>query len=244
MLVCLIECRFQSFSYDHTHALLGKVLSVHVQHGLVNYKALQSAPMELNQFLEEAGAVGKAEFGSWTREQRLAFLINVYNASVLKLVVTHYPVKSIKDIGGILQSPWKLPAVRLWGENTSLDQLEHGILRKQFEEPRIHFAIVCGAISCPPLRSEPYVSDRLEVQLQNQAETFLRTSGKNDVDRKSKTLALSSIFEWFASDFTVQGKTLVEAITPYLQPQDAEAVKTGGFKVRFQKYDWSLNAAP
>ena len=241
LILGLIACQFHLAAYDQTYSTFGKVLKAHVHHGSVDYKALHASSADLDQFLDETAAVGKDEFDSWRREQRLAFLINVYNGSVLKLVVSHYPIKSIKNIGGILQTPWKLPAVRLWGESTSLDQLEHGILRKEYAEPRIHFAIVCGAISCPPLRSEPFVADRLEAQLQDQGETFLRTTGKNDVELKTKTLALSSIFDWFGSDFTAQGKSLTEAITPFLEPKAAEAVKLGGFKIRFQKYDWSLN---
>lgn len=229
-------------AFDHSHARLAKILSAHVADGWVDYAGLKADPTGLQSYLDEVAGVTEDEFKGWTEPQQIAFLLNLYNAATLRLVADHYPVKSIKKIGGLLSGPWKQEVVRLWGRTTTLDEVEHGLLRARYAEPRVHFALVCAAKSCPPLRAEPFVADRLDAQLTDQGKQFLAQPAKNRVDLAAKTLWLSPIFDWFRADFTKEGKSLEEAVAPFLADADARQVRSGGLKVKFTAYDWSLNA--
>ena len=232
---------FSAPAFDHTHARLGKVLTAHVKDGLVNYAALKATPAELNAYLGDLAAVKVAEFAAWSEPQRLAFLFNLYNATTLKLITDHYPIASIKKIGGLFSGPWKQEVVRAWGRVLTLDELEHAIIRAQYREPRAHFTLVCAAVSCPPLRAEPYVADRLNAQLADQGKVFFAQRDKNRADAAARVLWLSPIFKWFVEDFTSGGKTLTDFALPYLPEADAKAVKQGGFKIKHTDYNWSLN---
>jgi hypothetical protein len=228
-------------AFDQSHARLARVLSADVANGAVDYAALKASPAELDAYLDEVAAVPEPEFKAWTRPQQIAFLINLYNASTLRLIADHYPVKSIKDIGGVFGNPWKQPVIRLWGRQTTLDEIEHGLLRAKYAEPRIHFALVCAARSCPPLRSEPFLAGRLITQLNEQARAFLAQPAKNRVDTGKQVLWLSPIFDWYRGDFTKDGKTLEEFLSPFFPLADAKRIRAGGLKVKFTDYDWSLN---
>lgn len=227
--------------FDHTHAGFARVLAAHVTNGVVDYAALKTVPAELDSYLAGLAAVPKTDFEKWSRDQRLAFLINLYNAATLKLIVDHHPVASIRKIGGLLKGPWKQEVVGFQGGRITLDRLEHELIRPVFAEPRIHFALVCAARSCPPLRSEPFVAARLGAQLDDQARLFLAQSAKNRIDRAAKTLWLSPIFDWYASDFTQGGRPLVEYVADFMSSADAAELKTGSYRIRHTDYDWTLN---
>lgn len=141
--------------FDQTHALLTGLLDRQVKDGRVNYAALKEEPAALHTYLDQVAAVPELEFKRWSEADRLALLINLYNAATLKLIVDHYPVKSIKDIGGLLRSPWKQKVVRLFGQVITLDHLEHEIIRKEYPDARAHFALVCAARGCPPAGVRP-----------------------------------------------------------------------------------------
>ena len=228
--------------FDLTHARWTRILAAHVKNGEVDYAALKAAPQELQSYLDSLAAVGRSEFDAWSQPDQIAFLLNLYNAATLKLVADHHPVKSIKDIGGLFGSPWKLKVVRLWDRLTTLDDVEHGTLRADYHEPRIHFALVCAARSCPPLRSEAYVGKRLETQLQDQGRIFLADRAKNRVDPAGQTLWLSPIFKWFREDFTANGKSVPEFVLPFLPAVESSGASPRNFKVRYTDYDWSLNS--
>ncbi|MCI0351582.1 MAG: DUF547 domain-containing protein, partial [Acidobacteriales bacterium] len=197
-----------AFGFDHLHSRYAVVLKIHVKDGWVDYTALKAAKTNLTAYLDELAAVKESEFQKWSEPQQLAFLYNLYNAATLQLVCDHYPVAGIKMIGGLLKGPWSLEVVRVWGKTITLDDLEHGIIRKRYQEPRSHFALVCAARSCPPLRTEPYVAERLSAQLDDQGRTFLRQREKNRVDAANRTLYLSPIFKWFEEDFRVKSPTV------------------------------------
>lgn len=229
-------------AFDHAHAAWTAVLRSHVQDGLVDYAALKAQPRDLHAYLDTLAAVTKADFERWKKPEQVAFLLNLYNASTLKLVTDHHPVTSIKKIGGLLRSPWSLKVVRVWGDRLSLDEIEHEWLRSaRYAEPRIHFGLVCAAKSCPPLRPEAYAAERLDAQLGEQGRAFLRDTTKNRFDAETRTLWLSQIFEWFEADFTDGGKSVVEFVRPYLPEPAAAALAGGKVKVRYLDYDWSLN---
>lgn len=222
--------------FDGSHKLYGEVLSVYVKDGLVDYRGIKSDPDDLSAYIESTEKVTLEEFERWTEGKRLAFLINLYNARTLDLVAGHYPVKSIRDIGSGGMGPWDEPVVRLFGENISLNALEHGMIRKNYKEPRIHFALVCAAIGCPPLLDEPYAGERLDEQLEAQARKFLADTGKNSVDRENKIIRLSPIFEWYAEDFEAGAGSVPGFLKKYYGSLPLEE-----YNIVYTEYDWSLN---
>ncbi|MEW6146240.1 MAG: DUF547 domain-containing protein [Thermodesulfobacteriota bacterium] len=178
----------------------------------------------------------RREFEGWTRDEQLAFLINVYNAETLDLVIQNYPVKSIKEIGSGGKGPWEEPVVELFGETITLNALENGIIRKNFKEPKIHFALVCAAMGCPPLSGETYVAARLDSQLEAQTKKFLADTEKNSVDRINKTIRLSPIFEWYAADFESGAGSVPGFLKEYYGD-----ITNGQYIIVYTDYDWSLN---
>jgi len=168
--------------FDQSHVIFDGVLKQYVKNARVDYAALKAHPQDLNRYLDQVAAVGKKEFKQWSEPQQIAFLSNGYNAYTLRLIIGTYPLKSIKDIGSFFSGPWDQPVVRLFGETINLNTLEHKVLRVDYAEPRIHFALVCAAKGCPPLRGEAYVGTQLEDQLVDQARQFLAETTQNRVD--------------------------------------------------------------
>lgn len=227
--------------FDHSHVRYTEILAAHVDsEGFVDYAGLKTDPDPLGRYIDTLGAVEKSEFDRWSQDQQLAFLINLYNAQTLKLVIDHHPVTGIKGIGGI-RGPWKIKVVPLWGRKKSLDQLEHEIIRPNYSEPRIHFALVCAARSCPPLRSEAYCATSLDKQLTDQGRRFLNDQSKNRFDSRNRTLYLSRIFEWFEEDFTANTPSLPAYVAPFLPESARRALAVGKIEVMYLDYDWSLN---
>lgn len=241
-------------AFDQSYAGYDALLNEYVTHDRVAYKSLKSDLVALDRYLDSVADVPEAQFNAWTEPQRLAFLINLYNATTLKLIVDHYPVKSIKDIGSFFRGPWDQPVVKLFGNAMTLNYLEHKILRKQYGEPRIHMALVCAAKGCPPLRSEAYVADELDEQLNDQARKYLSTPTGLRIDRKMGVVYFSSIFKWYGKDFIAkyspatgfQGldnteRAVANFCSRYLSASDSDFLKRGGYSVRYLGYDWSLN---
>jgi hypothetical protein len=152
---------------DHTHAAFTTILAKHVKGELVDYASIKKNPDPLIAYLDTLAAVPESAFNKWDRKQQMAFLINLYNAATLKLVIDHYPIKSIKDIGG-MKGPWKQEVVRLFGRFKTLDHVEHDLLRPIYQDPRVHFAVNCASIGCPALRAEAFQAARLDAQLDEQ----------------------------------------------------------------------------
>jgi len=228
-------------AFDPTHAAFDRVLKQHVRDALVDYRGLKAAPGPLDDYLAQLAAVTESEFTGWPEKERLAFLINLYNAATLKLIVINYPVKSIRSVGWLPGSAWKQKDVQLFGEKVSLDHVEHDLIRKNYREPRAHFALVCAARGCPPLREEAFVGNRLEAQLDDQGKIFLGTPSKNRVDTGTRTVYLSPIFKWFAGDFEGAAGTVIEFVAPFFPEASRDALAQGDFKVDYTDYDWSLN---
>jgi hypothetical protein len=229
--------------FDQSHTLLDRTLKIHVQDRLVAYAALKANSTNLDEYLNQCAAVSKTDYGKWPEPQRLAFCINLYNASTLRLILDHYPVKSVKKIGGWFSGPWEEPAVRLFGQTTTLDHLEHKMMRVEFNEPRLHFAIVCAARGCPPLRNEAYTAEKLEVQLADQGRSFLVDPTKNRVELKTGVVYLSPIFKWFEEDFARDAGTVLKFIAPYFPADVKRELNQGNLRIKYTDYDWSLNDA-
>ncbi|MBI3181529.1 MAG: DUF547 domain-containing protein [Myxococcales bacterium] len=231
--------------FEHQHSGWDAIVRRYVQAGWVDYSALRrDGAGELSAYLRSLESVCRGHFDTWTREEKLVFWINAYNAYTVKLVLEHYPVRSIRSIGLLPGAAFRRGFISLklmGGRSLSLDDIEHGILRREFRDPRIHFAIVCASRSCPALRSEAYRARDIEAQLDEGARGFLADPSKNRVGEDARTLQLSSIFDWFRSDFEHGDQTLLGLVTRYGSEPMTAAASSGAARVEFLDYDWSLN---
>ncbi len=216
------------------HEKWNKLVQNHVsKDGNVDYRGFQSDSAQLDQYLEELSSHPPGK--NWTEKEQLAYWINAYNAFTVKLIVDHYPVKSIKDIGdkkGLVDSPWDIKFFKIGGVDFDLGTIEHEILRKKYKEPRIHFAINCASYSCPILRNEAYTAEQLDQQLDDQTQLFLYDTNKNIITPKETKL--SKIFNWFSSDFRVHTDVLT-FIKKYNDTLNTEN------DVDYIEYQWTLN---
>lgn len=237
----------QARAFDHS--AFDALLRAHVRDGLVDYDAFERSP-EFRAYLARLAAADPAALG---RDEQVALWINAYNAYTIQLINKHGERRSIRNInksfGGLVKAygPWreKLAAV---GERTyGLDEIEQDILRKQFREPRIHFALVCAAMGCPPLRGEAYTGARLDRQLDDQGRAFvLRSPAKNRVDVAARTVYLSPIFVEFRDyidDFGGSEAAVGRYVARYFPAGPERTLLEGGdFKVVKTRYDWTLNS--
>ena len=227
------------------HADFDTLLRQNVDQGLVDYDAFARSE-EFGRYLEQ---LATANLDGLSEADRLAFWINVYNAYTIQLVNSHEERESIRNINktlGFLQlkGPWSEEIVRAAGRTLSLDDVEHEVIRKQFDEPRIHFALVCAALGCPPLRSEAYTGTLLEEQLEDQARLFLRRSPeKNSVDTAKETVWVSPILVWYRDDFGKNDQALGRFLGRYWPDGPEKALlELGRFHLRETEYDWALNS--
>ncbi|MBI3047494.1 MAG: DUF547 domain-containing protein [Acidobacteria bacterium] len=229
--------------FDHEHRSWTAILAQYVSDGSVDYRGLayRGRPV-LDAYLSALSAASPAESG-WTREERLAFWMNAYNAFTIRLILDHYPLPSIRSIGVLPLAAFRTKFIPLGAGRTpiSLNVIENEILRKQLQDARIHFAIVCASQSCPALRSEAYRSSVVDRQLDEAARAFLDDPSKNRWDPASRTLYLSSIFKWFRDDFERAGGTLLAFVGRYLPRPVAADLEKGRVRIVFLNYDWFLN---
>lgn len=212
----------------HRHQIWDQLLKQYVSEtGQVNYSGIKEDGSRLGQYLEQLKENPVQE--SWSRSQKLAYWINAYNAFTVKLIIDNYPVKSIRD----LNRPWGRKFIQLGDQTYSLDNIEHDIIRPVFEEPRIHFALVCAAVSCPKLLNHAYLPEKLDEQLDQQTRYFLNESGKNKLS--PKLVELSKLFSWYGRDFTKQG-TVIDFINQYSEQTISDIAR-----VRYLDYNWDLN---
>jgi hypothetical protein len=212
--------------------------------GAVDYAALKAhVDSLLTPYLRQ---LATSRPSTLTRDARLAFWINAYNAYTLKLVVDHYPVRNIWGITpGPAEpkenSPFELEVGPVADTVRTLDEIEHEIIRQRFDEPRIHFALVCAASSCPPLRREPYTGARLDAQLDDQARTFLHDRTKNQIPAGEDQIALSRILKWYGGDFGPTTDALQRAAAPYFDGRVRRRLADADYAVTYLPYDWTLN---
>ena len=210
--------------------LLGKYVN---EEGWVDYPGFIEDSALLEKYLMLLSKNPPAP--GWREEDKLAYWINAYNAFTVKIITDNYPLESIRDLHRLplVATIWHKEFFEIGGQPASLDQIEHGILRKEFDEPRIHFAINCASVSCPVLRNEAYSAENLESQLTDQAERFLREEIRNEIGKDK--VRLSMIFLWFRGDFKRKG-TLIEFLNRYAPVEIAEDAD-----ISYLSYDWSLN---
>jgi len=215
-----------------------RILSSHVSEGVrdgvtlatVDYPAIKK-DADWPKLLRQLAVFDPTRLES--REERLAFYINAYNILAIKVVLDHWPVKSIKDAGSWLSPVWKKSAGTLGGKTFSLDEIEHEILRAM-GEPRIHFAIVCASISCPDLRTEPFTAVKLDAQLNDQTNRFLANPAKGK-QKNTKGILASKIFDWFEKDFEPAGG--VAAFIHQYRPD----IHGHASVIGYLPYNWKLN---
>ena len=256
LLACLLLI-FSSLAqaqFDHGYAAWDALLKKHVQwqpdnkQSRVEYAGLQRDRAELKKVLDSMSAVPKAEFDPWSREQRIAFLINAYNAFTVELILTKYPdLKSIKDLGSFVRSAWKKKFFKLLGEERHLDWIEHEQLRPLYKDPRVHTAMNCASIGCPALRNEAFTAAKLEAQLEDGMQRFLGDRTRNRV--RNGQLEVSAIFKWFREDFENGRFARVEDVFAHYAAQlsdkaDEQArLRDKLLPVTYLDYDWALNAS-
>jgi hypothetical protein len=242
--------------FDHGHAGWDALLKKHVRwlpdgkQSRVDYDGFKADRAALKQVLDAMSAVPEAEFERWPREQQMAFLVNAYNAFTVELILMRWPeLRSIKDLGSLLQSPWKKKFFVLLGEPRHLDWIEHQQLRPRYKDPRVHAAVNCASIGCPALRPEAFVAPRLDVQFDDGMQRFISDRTRNRV--AGGKLEVSLIFKWFREDFE-QGwlgfQTLDDVFARYAlqlsdRPDEQRRLRERALQPSFLDYDWSLNAA-
>lgn len=217
-----------------SHDAWSVLLKQHVSEiGQVNYKGFVKDKSQLEAYLNTLSTHSPGS--NWSNADKLAYWINAYNAFTVKLIIDNYPLKSIKDIGDgvtMINSPWDIKFFKIGGVDFDLNTIEHEILRKDFVEPRIHFAINCASYSCPNLRNEAFEVNRLEQQLEEQAFAFINNVDKNFITTSSTKV--SKLFSWFEGDFEK-----VAPIKKYLKKYNKALQEEN--KMEYMDYIWALN---
>jgi hypothetical protein len=227
----------------------------------VDYTTLKQNQSTLDEVVQTFSQITESDFTNWSTPRQLAFLINAYNIFTLQVIIDHYPIErrwfdfwnpanSIKQIPGV----WSTLRWQMSGTQLTLDDIEHNMLRRNYAEPRIHFAVNCAAISCPPLKSEPYVDMRLERQLALATRDFLASD--NGIRVEDDYLHVSRLFDWYGDDFvgdyanlvevpgTVRDRAIAGIIAKYGPSAASQVAQSGRAQIRFLPYDWSLNDLP
>jgi hypothetical protein len=248
-----------NFSYGDYAAALKAFVN---DQGMVNYRGLKANPQQLNAFVAALGQLDPQVYRGWGEKEKITFWINAYNALTLKAIIDHYPISagffkalayprnSIRQIPGV----WDGLRFRVMGREMTLDEIEHATLRKEFNEPRIHLALVCAAMGCPPLRNEPYIGEKLDQQLDDQARRFLANPRKFAINPSQSKVYLSPIFKWFGEDFvktygTDKGvakfspaeRAVLNYFVKFVNEKDREYLLQGSYAISYLDYDWSLN---
>jgi len=231
--------------------------------GLVNYGGLKAAPTDLNSYLVKLSAVTADQMKAASSDERLAFWMNAYNALTLKVIIDNYPIKSTflksavwpKNSIKQIDKAWDNVVFKGQGKSLTLNDIEHNVIRKEFNEPRIHMSLVCAAIACPLLRNEPYYADKVDAQLTDQSTKFVNNPKKFKVEQAN--VQLSSIFKWYGKDFVKKHGGAGNKFAAWGIPQDHQAVlafaepllnenskkllNSGKKTTSIIKYNWELN---
>ena len=231
------------------HSRFDRILKAHAREGgsRFDYKGLKANPEDLNDYLEE---VGKADLASLARNELLALLINVYNACTIRTILDTFTPESPEGVASIRDIPqvFDRKACVVGGYTLSLNNIEHNLIRPLFKDPRIHFAVNCASVSCPPLAEEAFVGERLDSQLDTAARRAL--SSPANVRVEGGRLRVTKLFDWYGSDFVTPGFRGAEATLPrFIRNYASDEVgqwidaRGGNPPVAFLDYDWSLNRA-
>lgn len=237
---CLFGCFLTAHAQQNgpSHEGFDQLLKRNVDsRGVVNYYGFIKDSVNLNAYLQLLSDHPPQK--TWSINEQMAFWINAYNAFTVKLITKYYPLGSIKDIGSKIQipfvnTPWDIKFISIGKDRYDLNNIEHGILRKKFGDPRIHMVLVCASKSCPALLNEAYDPARLDEQLTDQSKAFLGDSTRNQVSATHPKL--SRIFSWYGMDFNKNGKTVKDFVNRY-----ASVKIQDNATIDFMEYDWALN---
>ncbi|MBT9311127.1 DUF547 domain-containing protein [Leptothoe kymatousa] len=233
------------------YTIYDDVLSTYVNdEGWVNYVDLQQSREVLDTFNKGLATVDEATVSGWSEAEQIAYWINAYNSLTLKSIVDQTPLKSsIKDITGV----WRLRKHPIRQTEKTLNEIEHDVLRVDFDEPRLHAAIVCAAISCPPLRNQAFTGAQLDEQLDEQVTQWLARPDGLKIDQEGGEVKLSKIFSWFGGDWipsygvdsgftgSKEERAVLNFISNYVSAEERAYLEAGEYKVSYFDYDWSLN---
>jgi hypothetical protein len=234
--------------FDQEHALWTRVLQRFVRDDEFDYGGLQRDQDGLSAYLKQLHADSLEQLAKWTAEQRYAFWVNAYNAHTIQLVVGNYPLASIRKLDRALGLksvfdkefiPMKAHHPDGADDELSLNDIENEILRKKFKDARVHAAINCASVSCPPLRNEAFTASKLEAQLDGQMRAFVNDPDRNKIDAEQDQLQISEIFKWFKEDFERDSGSVREFLLRFAPDGDAELIREA--KLRYIDYDWDLN---
>lgn len=215
------------------HSAFDQLLQTHVDaDGWVDYAGLKAVEAKLDAILRD---IQLADIETLGRDERLAFLLNSYNAFTLKLIVENYPIDSIKEIAGA--DRWDAIRWKLAGQTVSLNQIEHELIRPHFVEPRIHFALVCAAVGCPPLRNEAYSGRKLEDQLADQSRYVHAHDTWFRHDRAANKIYLTRLYNWYESDFVQAAGSVIE----FIRKNSSQLADDDAPEISWLDYDWALN---
>lgn len=240
LLVCLTQGSALAMEKPDIHGHWNQIISTYVRDGSVNYRGLKENQADRQKLDAYLDGLCKADISAFSGEQLLAFWINAYNAFTIKLILDHYPVRSIKDI----PNAWEQKIWCAAGTRLSLNDIEQIKLRKELKDPRIHFAIVCASKGCPDMQNRAYRADNANQMLDDTARLFFRQPKNFQAKKSGSTLILnlSQIFQWYGNDFGKTDKERIAFMLPFL-PKDGAAAITQAQKIeiKYIEYDWSLN---
>lgn len=230
------------FANDFDHSKFDQILKSYVdEKGLVDYSGIAKD----QQFSEYMKSLQGAKVEKLSRNGQLAFWINGYNAVTIDKVIKKKPKKSVRETGfpGLWTSTkfFTSPEHMVANRRLSPDDIEHKILRKQFKDPRIHFAIICASRGCPPLPRVAYTEANVQTRLEEETKSYLNSARGTRINRSTNTLYVSKLFDWFSDDFIQKRGSAISFMRPYL---DGEVLSflDGKPKISYLKYDWTLNA--
>ena len=199
--------------------------------GRVDYQSLKNNETLLDNYL--AYIQNNEPTKDSSSNKKKAFWINTYNAYTIKIILNNYPLKSIRDIKIDGKTAWKIPFVKVGQKRYTLDQIEHKILRKKFNDPRIHVGINCASVSCPRLWNFAFTEDNISSSLDNLMKEFINNTTRNKISKNN--LEISEIFNWFSKDFMKNG-TIINYLNTYAAIKISEKAS-----IKYLTYDWSLN---
>lgn len=222
------------------------LLRLYVEGTRFNYQAIAANEGDRARLEAYVARLESLNPGNWNGNDALAYWINMYNAATLELILKHYPVNSIKDIGGFFSSPWNEDVVVVAGNPLTLNQIENEIIRPKFKDARIHFALNCASISCPPLANFAYVGESIDEQLDQAVKNVLNndlviemSSEERWIDFRDNKIYVTKIFDWYKEDFAVDGG--VRKFIAEHRPQDEALLLDEKNKLKYMDYNWDLN---
>ena len=251
----------EAADFDHSQSAFDVLLMSRVEDGKADNKDIKNEPEKLDKYLSELAGVNETDYSSWSRDEKVAFWINAYNAFTIKAIVDNYPIKggrislyprnSIRQIKGV----WNELKFEAAGREVTLNHIEHKILRAEFKEPRIHFAIVCASVGCPKLDGKAFKAAALDEQLDDSAKRFINDPEKVRVIAEKNQVELSKIFKWFGTDFiekygtrehfknrSKRDRAVLNVVSMNLKNKDLKKVLAHKrLKISYLNYDWSLN---